>query len=389
MSFSPKDISVIIPLYKGKKYCNRLLDLLDANILYENLYKKCKMEVIFINDYPDEKIDIHSGKYYEILLIEHEKNKGIHASRVDGVRQAKGSYVIMLDQDDLFRDNWLYSQWTSITVSNADYCVCNGWWDRFGIIWNDNRYEEKIKDVNYYIAKGNAIFYPGQVIIKKSAIPQEWLSNIQEYNGADDYLLWIMALKKGKKFIVNNECLFYHTPERTKDSIGNEGMLLSLKETLGILLAENFIDEIEKEKNLLRIAKLQNEMKVSVTSILQEWMKLKIHGVEVCDALIRGGIHKVAIYGLGILGQLLYEDLLLSDISVLYGIDKAANDFKEELTICKLEDDLKPVDAIIVATLHLDKASLKNLESKVECPIITLPDILVSMQEMLIEKTVI
>lgn len=376
------DISIIVPLYKGGKYCYRLLEMLDTNILYKNLYKKCAMEVIFVNDYPDERISLFENKYYEVVLIEHEINKGIHAARIDGIQRARGDYIIMFDQDDLIREMWLYSQWEKITESCADYCVCNGWSNRFKIIWNNKEYEKKISDIDHYISVGNAILSPGQVIIRKDAIPQEWMNNIQRHNGADDYLLWIMALKQERKFVVNDECLFYHTPERTRDSVTTEGMRLSLKETLDILLYENFLNTNEKEILLCRINQLEARMGVRTNQILYRWMKLKLRGVNISDYFRDKGIHEVAIYGLGAMGQLLYEELQLSEISVMYGIDKVAKDFRGKLKIYKLEEDLDSVDAIIVSILNLDGESLKFLQDKVKCPIIALPDILVSLEEM-------
>ena len=54
----PTDISVIIPVYRGQKYCQRILDMMERNCLFENLYEKCSVEVIFVNDYPEERIVI-------------------------------------------------------------------------------------------------------------------------------------------------------------------------------------------------------------------------------------------------------------------------------------------------------------------------------------------
>lgn len=68
------DISIIIPLYKGQKYCERLLKMVEKNCLYNNLFQECQVEVIFVNDYPDEKIVIED-KYtcFEVKLISHKK----------------------------------------------------------------------------------------------------------------------------------------------------------------------------------------------------------------------------------------------------------------------------------------------------------------------------
>ena len=43
-----------------------------------------------------------------IILLKHKENKGTLMSRVDGVRYASGEYILHLDQDDLFSDNYLF-----------------------------------------------------------------------------------------------------------------------------------------------------------------------------------------------------------------------------------------------------------------------------------------
>lgn len=50
------DISVAIPIYKGKKYIAPIIEMLESNqkVLIQNGRKE-KIEIIFVNDYPDEK----------------------------------------------------------------------------------------------------------------------------------------------------------------------------------------------------------------------------------------------------------------------------------------------------------------------------------------------
>jgi len=65
------DISIIIPLYKGGKYCNNLLQMIQQNSLYKQMYKTCKIEVVFVNDFPDEKIRIEDkDRNFDVKIIE-------------------------------------------------------------------------------------------------------------------------------------------------------------------------------------------------------------------------------------------------------------------------------------------------------------------------------
>ena len=159
--------------------------MLDQNMEYLNQYQNCDIEVIFVNDYPDEDIQLDGYEHsYRIKLINQVNNKGIHASRVEGLKQAKGEYIIMLDQDDLVERNWLYSQWNKIKTEDAEYCVCNGWKGRFRTLWQEEGMKKRVNNIKSYLTLPNPIISPGQVIMKRKAIPDEWMQYIQHCNGS-------------------------------------------------------------------------------------------------------------------------------------------------------------------------------------------------------------
>lgn len=60
--------------------------------------------------------------------------------------------------------------------------------------------EKRINDVRSYFTKGNPILSPEWVITKRKAIPKECFLDFLNYNGFDDYLLWIFAFKKEHSF---------------------------------------------------------------------------------------------------------------------------------------------------------------------------------------------
>ncbi len=399
--FEAIDISLIIPLYKGGKYCARLLEMIEKNSLYKNLFKKCKIEVIFVNDFPDEKIIIEKGyRVFDVKIIRQERNSGIHASRVKGIINSRGNYIIMLDQDDLVTENWLYSQWNKIVSEKGEYCVCNGWKGRFRVLWTDKNVRERLNNLNFYFAKKNAILSPGQVIIKKKCLPIEWLENIQKCNGADDFLLWIIALKKGNKFLINNEYLYYHTPERNQSSINSRGMIKSLKETLHILSSIGLITEeeiqllnnqIEVREYLEQGEKIEAVDKESVKSrieigeyikyhkmfqILMKWMWIRGHGIKIDRFFLDNSYFNIAIYGMGYLGECLYYELLESDVNVKYGIDHTAVDFRKELSIYRIEDDLAKVDAVVLTIAEAEEAFVEKVRKKMNCPVLMISEIL-------------
>lgn len=376
------DISIIIPLYKGNKYCKRLIDMMNQNMQYQDFYQECEVEVIFVNDYPQEQIvlDSHDHKY-SIKLINQSENKGIHASRVAGIKEAKGQYIIMLDQDDLVKENWLFSQWNKIEIEAGEYCVCNGWKNRFQTLWRLEDMREKVNDVQIYLAGRNMIISPGQVIMRREAIPDEWVLNIQRCNGGDDYLLWILALKKNHSFILNEEYLFYHTPDRTGDSVSPEQMVESEREAKKILNELNILTY--QENNLSQKYLGVCDKKFSLMfKVMYNWMKLKNKGVYINTYLKREGICRIAIYGMGYIGECLYEELLKTDIIVLYGIDQSALDYEGRFPIYRIDEELECVDGVVITVMDGSRKIKKKVQEKMKCRVYVLDELLFNMYEM-------
>lgn len=393
------DVSIIIPLYRGEKFLSRLMNMLKRNCLYKGLFHICKVEVIFVNDYPDENISIDNEDniLFVTKVISNEKNKGIHTSRIKGIMSSRGIYIIMLDQDDLVMDNWIYSQWNKIISENTDVCVCNGWYDRFRILWNENNFNERINDLRYYLIHGNPICSPGQVIIKKRKIPKEWLTNIQTCNGTDDFFLWLMLLKRGVRFSVNNDCLYYHTPERNVGSISIERMLESFEEGLKIvnqlsLFTTEEIELLDRQidyTEFINLGKIRRDKKIDSKVeygkylkihkkfyILLEWLKIRNRGITLEKFFRENNYWNIAIYGIADIGECLLEELEDSDIRVKYGIDQNAKDFRQEISIYKIEDKLDIVDAVVITMTEAIEEKVKTVKEKLNCPVITISEII-------------
>ena len=92
-------ISVIIPIYKGGKYLYYSLRSIQNQKFKE-------IEIILIDDCsPDESLQIIERYMKEdprIRLIKNEKNRNILYSKSMAALNAKGKYILELDQDDMF-----------------------------------------------------------------------------------------------------------------------------------------------------------------------------------------------------------------------------------------------------------------------------------------------
>lgn len=201
------DVSVIIPYYKGEKYLKGLLDILDKNN-QQNLYN---MEVIFVNDYPQEELIVEGQHNYDVIVLNNKINMGIHHTRVNGLNKASGKYILFLDQDDQISENYLSSQLHHI--NNADVCISNGIMEsetEKHLIYKNKRSQDYVKKQIGFIKVRDLIVSPGQCLIKKESIPAFWKEHFLKVNCADDYMLFLLMIDKKCQFAVNYDILYTH-----------------------------------------------------------------------------------------------------------------------------------------------------------------------------------
>lgn len=230
------EISVVIPFYYGNAYIENLIKMLNRN--YLALQEDIAMEVLFVNDSPEEAIDFGStSPLFKHRIINNIKNLGIHETRVRGLEQTEGEYILFLDQDDMIADDYLYRQ--SKNVCGYDFSICSG---NFLLedgskkpIFVNRTHQMFCLDLDFHYACSNPIVSPGQVLIKKDVIPVEWKSTYLKNNGADDHLLWLLLLENNRNGVINDECLYTHISTGSNTSLNVDGMCASNLELIGFL----------------------------------------------------------------------------------------------------------------------------------------------------------
>ena len=94
-------VSIIVPIYGVEQYIERC-----ARSLFEQTYDN--IEYVFVNDStPDRSVEVlkkvideYPERKGNIKIINHEKNRGLSASRNTGLKNCKGDYVYFVDSDD-------------------------------------------------------------------------------------------------------------------------------------------------------------------------------------------------------------------------------------------------------------------------------------------------
>lgn len=376
------DTSLIITLYQGNQYLPYLLQIAEENFKRMKMQMGLDCELILVNDEPGIELPVQEGKnsWGEIIVCSSKVNCGIHGARKLGVKKARGQYLIFLDQDDKISVNYLVSQRKEI--GDWDAVVCNGYLTRYcmAVKWNIYAFPEahsRVADLEKYLSQGNQIISPGQVLLKKEAIPGPWLDRTMTHNGADDYLLWVFMLFSGKKFGVNPEFLYVHVGHGGNLSNQTAAMDESIKEAIGIMqesaellgIQNIHLDKIDQ----WRVQKREMESSGKLAHIVKLhecWTYLETKGILFSDFFQEQGIERLVIYGLGYIGGRLFEQLKDQGVDVVCGIDQQADRVVAEgipvvlLDGEELKEYMRQSDAIVVTAVFAFPEISRMLEER-------------------------
>ena len=122
--------------------------------------------------------------------------------------------------------------------------------------------------------------------------------------------------------------------------------------------------------------KSMSDKHLALFLMMNQWVKVKQEGKNLVSYFEKNGYRKIAIYGMSYAGETLADELKGSGITVAYGIDKRADSIYADVNIMSLDDKLESVDAVVVTAVTFFEEIEEQLLEKVDCPIISLEDIL-------------
>lgn len=106
------------------------------------------------------------------------------------------------------------------------------------------------------------------------------------------------------------------------------------------------------------------------------WLQIRQEGRTLAEYFTKNNYKTVAVYGMKELGERLIDELKDSDIKIYYAIDKNADQIYSDVDIVTPDDNLEPVDVIVVTAIYYFDEIADMLSEKVDYPVVSLEDIL-------------
>lgn len=369
------NFSIVVPIYYGEKYIPGIIRQIEACKVH--MSSRDYFEILFVNDAPNAPINTEwNSKTIDIVVINSDKNIGIHGTRLRGLAQSKGEYILFLDQDDLIKENYFQSQMQKL--GEGDAVVCKALNGGKSVYVND-KYFINIPNKKFVLKEWNLIVSPGQVLLKRNSIPDTWIKNVIKNNGADDWFLWICMYAEKCKFSLNEEILYEHVLQNSNMSEDITSMLRSEQEVQHIIQEKEILSNYDfklflegfDKRNLTRTKELYLAKKK--LDIIDKWRKLKKRDIKFLNNLFHIEIQTIAIYGCGILGEFLYDELkTIKDIE--YFIDINAQYIQEEIPVYTLSEQLPDIDSVIITLVEGGEDVKRELEDRKFKNIIILKD---------------
>ncbi len=376
-------ISIIVPLYHGIKYIDRLHEMI--SLAAEKASSVANVEWVISNDDPNEKVENLRDDLLDIVVVNTDVNQGIQGARVTGLKKSKGEYVVFFDQDDVLNADYFVSQLEHI--GDADAVVCDGLDNGYPMYPSGKRnsLEESItKEFNLSVASG---FIPGQVMLKRDSIPDIWINKWLKFNCCDDYYLWLCMYAGKKVFVSNPNVLYEHT--LSGNNQGNDSLVWykSTREMLDVIHEQGLFDAdeeilLERTANSALETILFNKNVVGKKcNIYRKMLSMYEKKISLKAFFDRKGYKEIAIYGAA-LGMNLLELMKRENLHVLCIIDRNSPYVTCDIPVVKRENIPILTDCIINTLIKDEKKTEDYIHSYYpEIDVISLTELLNDITE--------
>ncbi|MFM5482327.1 glycosyltransferase family 2 protein [Aeromonas veronii] len=271
-------VSVIVPVYNTELYVERAIVSLMEQALDD-------VQFIIIDDgSKDNSLNIiktviarYPARQKQVILITRE-NRGVAATRAQGMKLATGDYVIHLDSDDWAETTWLALMYDKAISENADVVVCEHY--RF---LSDKiiHYKQMIKKNNIdnirSLFRGNVSNANWDKLVRRNLFYEKNIIFYDGYDMGEDFLVTFLVLFFADNAVSINKPLYYYNKE-------NESALTkdyTKKALYDLVEITNVVERILIENNILKA--VENDFisfKLNTMSLFIVHLPFKIETIE-------------------------------------------------------------------------------------------------------------
>lgn len=153
-----------------------------------------------------------------------------------------------------------------------------------------------------------------------------------------------------------------------------KGVISVLSALTGAVIGAGAVGKVTGES--IDRAKSMSDKHLALFLMMNQWVKIKQDGKNLSEYFEKNGYKKIAIYGMSYVGETLIDEIKDSSVTVAYGIDKKADSIYADVDVLSMDDDLKPVDVVVITAITFFHEIEEKLSERISCPIISLEDIL-------------
>lgn len=174
--------------------------------------------------------------------------------------------------------------------------------------------------------------------------------------------------------VKRNYIILLDSEERKQVKIMKKSLISILSGLIGILIGVVGTKKMIQKK--IREGWEMSEKHLSLFLMMNQWVEIKQEGKNLRSYFEENGYYEIAIYGMSYAGETLINELQGSNVKIKYGIDQSAENIYADINLVSPDDELENVDAIIITPIKFFDEIEKKLSKKVNCPILSLEDIL-------------
>lgn len=258
-------VSICVPVYGGEKYIAQC-----ARSLFEQTYEN--MEYVFVNDCTkDKSIEVvlqvaedYPERKDAVKIVNHDRNRGLAASRRTGVENATGDYFLYIDEDDYLEKDAI-SQYVScaietgadIVMADHNFVMSDGVIPHYDVVPADKK-----EYVKMLLTRKTSIEIWGR-LFRRSFVTEHQLFAPEGLDMSEDFVLIPRMVYLAKRVAKVDACLLNYV--RYNESAGSKGVKLRGLETTAqaMEILEEFFTKIPDSADYaetLTMAKLHNKV---------------------------------------------------------------------------------------------------------------------------------